>query len=132
MGVAYYIVLDCEEPGFDYSIDGKAIGDAIEDLESVSDRHGLPKLTDFLGQSMSDISDMLGEDIELPDGEEEGDVWFDPEAGIELLDALREKIRAEPQAVASSEEVLEEIAEYRQVLVQAKAAGAKWHLAMDI
>ena len=132
MGVAYYIALDNEEAGFDTFVSGKSVARAIEELDAISERHGLPRLEDFMGQPMSEFADMLGDDTELPDDAEGAELWFEPEAGIAFLDALSEKIRAEPQALTSPDEVLGDLAEYRQVLMQAKGIGAKWHWALDI
>ena len=134
MGTAFYIALDSEDPGFDTFVNGKAVAHAVEELDTICRKEGLATLSDFMGQSMSEFADVLGEDIDLPEGEGEegGEIWFEPDAGIELIDALVAKIRANPLALGSPEQLLEDLADYRRVLMQAKSIGAKWHLALDV
>lgn len=72
MSVAYCIVLDREEPGFYTFVNGKALAHDKK-LETLCAQLGLNPLEDFLSMSEEDISDMLDEDIELP--EDEGEQW---------------------------------------------------------
>ena len=132
MSVAYYIVLDDEEPGFEMDVNGKAVASSIEELDAICEKNGLSRLDDFMGQSIDELSDLLGEDIGLPEGENEGQLWFSPDEGIALLGALIERVKDSPKALALSEEVLEDLEAFRAVLVSAKSIGAKWHLAVDI
>ena len=71
MGVAYYIVLDNDEPGFDTFVNGKAVARAIDELDALCDEAGLAKLDSFMGQSADDFADLLGEDIEYLEGQED-------------------------------------------------------------
>lgn len=132
MSLAYYIVLDNNDPGFDMFVNGKALAHTIEEIDAICEQGGLGKLDRFMGQSADDFSDLLGEDIELPEGESDEAAWFEPDEGIAFFDALTEKIRANSKTLRSLNDVLEDLAEYRRVLIQAKAIGAKWHLAIDI
>ncbi len=83
MSVAYYMVLDADEPGFDTFVNGKAVAHATDELDALCHQNGLQTLDSFMGQSMDEFSDMLGEDVELPEGED-GDAgggdrkWFVP------------------------------------------------------
>jgi hypothetical protein len=129
MSVAYYIVLDNEEPGFDTIVDGKALAHEKK-LDSLCEKLGLKTFEDFLTMSADDISDMLGEDIELPEGE--GEKWFSPDEGLEFFSALAAHIRANPQSVKNAAGCLEDLAQYAEVLTKAKGIGAKWHLNLDI
>jgi len=131
MSVAYYIVLDNQEPGFETFVNGKSVAHAIEELDALCAKASLAKLEDFMGQSAEDIADLLGEDIELPEGEE-GNVWFEPDAGIALIEALTENIRANRQALSEPDAVISDLAEYLDVLAKAKNIKAKWHLAIDL
>lgn len=129
MSVAYYIVLDNEEPGFDTFVNGKYL--AHEDgLEALCEQLHLKTFEDFLAMSGDDISDILGEDIDLPGGN--GEQWFSPEEGLTWLSALAAHIRANPSSVTEPQGCLEDIAEYAEVLENAKEIGANWHLNLDI
>ncbi|MFZ6655342.1 hypothetical protein [Undibacterium sp. TJN19] len=132
MSVAYYIVLDSDEANFDSFVDGKAVAHAIEDLNAICEHTGLPILESFVGQSIDDLEDMLGEDIELPEGESGEHVWHTAEAGITYIDALMAAIRNSQHDLAALDDVLEDLQEYKNVLEQAKEADMKWHLALDI
>lgn len=130
MSLAYYIVLDNEDPGFETFVNGKAVAHAVEELDALCAREGLARLDDFMGQSADEISDLLGEDVEFPDGE--GGLWFEPEAGLALVETLAAKILANPQLVGDPDAVLADFAEYKDVLAQARNIKAKWHLAIDM
>ena len=96
MSLAYYIVLDNEEPGFDTFVNGKYL--AREDgLDALCKQLHLKAFGDFLAMSEDDISDMLGEDIDLPEGE--GERWFAPEEGLAWAPALAAHIKADPPSV---------------------------------
>ena len=129
MSVAYYIVLDHDNPGFDTFVNGKSLAKETERLDAICEKLGIKKLDDFLAMSEGDLSDMLGEDIELPEGE--GEQWFSADEGITFIAALTAQIRAYPKEVKNAEGVLEDLAEYAEVLEKAKGIGAKWRLAMD-
>jgi hypothetical protein len=132
MSVAYYIVLDNDEPGFDTFVNGKSVAHAIDEIDALCDEAGLAKLDSFMGQSADDFADLLGEEVEFPEGQESGNLWFEPQAGVELLDALIEQVEQNRDAFDAPDEVLEDLEEYKQVLLRAEAIGAQWHLALDI
>jgi len=132
MSVAYYIVLDNDEPGFDPFVNGKAIAHAIEELDQLCEQAGLPRLESFIGQSAEDVAELLGEDIDWPEDEEAEHVWHTADSGIAYIEALIHAIRNMQHGSQASDEVLEDLEEYKNVLEQAKEVGAKWHLALDI
>lgn len=130
MSVAYYIVLDNDDPGFDPFVNGKFLAKETERLDAICEKLGIKKLDDFLAMSEEDLSDMLDEDIELP--ESEGEQWFSAEEGIAFIAALTAYLSAHSTAVKNTKGVLEDLAEYAEVLEKAKTIGAKWHVNMDI
>ncbi len=130
MSVAFYIVLDAEEPGFDTFVNGKAIAHA-DDLDAFCVKHGLPVLESFVSQSLEEFEDMLDEDLELPEGESDQAQWFDAEEGVNYVDALISALRKEPDGIESSADVIDELLECKAVLEQAQAIDAKWRLALD-
>lgn len=132
MSVAYYIVLNAEEPGFDTFVNGKAVAHATDELDALCQENGLQTLDSFMGQSMDEISDMLGEDIELPEGEDGAGTWFEPSEGLALFNALIAAIERNPSVLDDPLPVLEDLREYKAVLERAAAIEAQWHLALDI
>ena len=58
--------------------------------------------------------------------------WFDPREGIDWLEVVIGHVRANPAAVERAEELVQDLTGCQDVLRKAKAAGAKWHFAMDI
>jgi len=130
VGVAYYIVLNNEDPGFDTFVNGKFLARETTKLDSICKKLGLPKFEDFLTMSEEDISDMPGEDVKLPEGE--GEKWFSPDEGLSFVSELAAHIKANPKDVKNADGVLEDLAEYAEVLQKAKNVGAMWHLNLDI
>lgn len=127
MGVALFIVLDNEDPGFDIEVDGKAVGKAGDKLNAICQALGLPPIDDFISMSMDEVEDMLGED--LPEVE---DRWFEAGEGIAYFERIVSHLAEHPAALARSDRVIEDIEQYLSVLRQAKAIGARWRLSIDI
>lgn len=132
MSLAYYIVLDNDEPGFETFVNGKAVAHSAEELDTLCGHLGLPILESFMGQSLDDLEDLLGEDLDIPDGEDGEAKWFAPRDGVAMITPLISHLKNHPDAFPSAEDVLEDLEEYRAVLEQADSIGAKWHLAMDM
>ncbi|HAS51287.1 MAG TPA: hypothetical protein DCS21_05925 [Gammaproteobacteria bacterium] len=128
MSVAYYIVLDNDDPDFDTFVNGKALAHE-ENLAALCKKLGLRTLDDFVVMSDDDISDWLGEDIDRPTGEE--DRWFTADEGLEFVATLSSHINAHPQAVKDAAGCLEDLAEYTDVIEKARLIGAKWRLNLD-
>jgi hypothetical protein len=130
MGVAYYIAFDQDDFSTDFT-DGKSVARAFEKLNALAEELGVPPLEEFMGQSMDELGDMLGEDIDL-DGVADGDAkWFEPSAGIFVFDALISALQDEPQRVKSAAAVIEDLESYKAALHEAEVHGARWHLAID-
>ena len=130
MGVAYYIEFDNEALDVD-QIDGKAVARAMDSLNALALELGIKPLEEFMGQSMDDIGDMLGEDIELQDVEDGAASWFEPREGLTVLETLIAALQAEPGRVKASKAVVEDLQSYRDALLAAQKHGARWHLAID-
>ena len=130
MSVAYYIVLDNAQPGFETFVNGKFLARDTQQMDAVCKKLGIRAFDDFLTMSEDDISDMLGEEIELPEGE--GEQWFTPEEGMAFVTALITHLKANPQDVKNSQGVLEDLAEYAEVFEKVQGIGAKWHLNLDL
>jgi hypothetical protein len=128
--VAYYIEFDNENLEIDHT-DGKSVARAMDELNALAEEIGVTPLEQFMGQSMEDISDMLGEDIEMEDGSDGTATWFEPSAGITALERLITELKANPRRIPSATDVAEDLESYCAALRTAQAQGAKWHLAID-
>ena len=127
MGVAYFILLDNPDPGFDTFVNGKGFARALIDIHPITEQLGLPGIDDFTG-----FTD-LGDEFEVPEAErEKDDPWFEPQEGLRWLAGVRRHIETHPDAVNEPDEVLADLAEYEQVLRKADAIGAKWRFEMDL
>lgn len=131
MGFAYFIEVEDEELDVVTEVDGKAAAKAMEQLGALSQELALPELDSFLGQPLDDISDLLGEEIDPEEGVDPDAKWFAPEEGIRVLDGLLGALERDPKRVRNAQSVIEDLKDYRAVLERAKAAGTRWHLAMD-
>ncbi|MFZ2162907.1 MAG: hypothetical protein WAW02_11875 [Sideroxyarcus sp.] len=131
MGVAYFIEVDKDELVVIGDIDGKAVAKAMDDLTILAEELGLPPLDSFMGQSMDDMSDLLGEDIEMEEGTDGAAKWFEPAAGIKVIDGLLKAMTEDPKRIKNSKQVAEDLVSYRNALSLAVEAGANWHLAID-
>jgi hypothetical protein len=131
MGVAYYIEIDNEELDVE-EVDGKSAARAMEELNAIAEDLGVKPFDSFLGQSMDDLSDMLGEEIEPDEGVESEASWFAPSEGLVVLDGLLDALAKDPKRVKNAKRVIEDLQSYHSVLKRAEAAGARWHLAIDI
>lgn len=134
MSVAYYIVLNREEPGFDTFVNGKAVAHAMDELDTLCEEIGLELMESFLGESEDDYSEREDEESKYSEDEdqEERGIWFDADEGISYFDALITEIRENSEAVDDPKGVIADLEDYRRVLVGAKDIEAKWHLAIDM
>lgn len=130
MGVAYYIEFDKDDLEVDYT-DGKAVAKAMDGLNALAEEIGITPFEQFMGQSMDDIGDLLGEDIEMEDGSDGAASWFEPMEGIAVLERLIAELRIDPKRVKSAASVIEDLERYVAALRTAREHGAKWHLAID-
>ena len=128
MSVAFFIVLDRDDVGFDTFVNGKAVAHYLDPLQRFCEKHRLNTVEDFVSQDMSAFMDDF-DDIHMPEQEV---IWFESEAGLLWLDALIEKLHMDPAAEFPSALIIEDLEEYRNVLIKAQRIDAKWHFEIDI
>jgi HPt (histidine-containing phosphotransfer) domain-containing protein len=126
MSLAYYIVLDRDDPGFDPFVNGKFMAAEAKRINKAAKNLGLKRLDD-----LTSYEELADEDFGLPPEEAEGG-WFDPEEGLAWLAALLERFRQEPKVLKNAEGVIADLEECLGVLEKAKSAGARWHFALDM
>jgi hypothetical protein len=114
-GVALFIVLEREVTDFDTFVNGKAIGAALEKLNSIARDLGERDLSSF---------------VEMDHGKR--GTWFAPEDGIQVLLALEAALQKSPRKVKKSKAVLEDLREYLDVLTYARNHGIRFRFHLDI
>jgi hypothetical protein len=127
MGVALYLVLDNENPGFDAMVDGKAIGKAADKLDVICQTVGIPSVAAFISMSMEEVEEILGDEIS-----EVSEEWFDADDGISYFAKIAAYLREHPSTLDRSSAVIADIDDYLVVLKQARSVGAKWRLSVDV
>jgi hypothetical protein len=135
MSAAYFIVLDREDPGFDTMVNGKFLSRDDKRLEKVAKSLGIRPLGEFISVSPEEARALM-EDLGTDPDEFEGmelpeQTWYGAQEGLDWVRRVSEYLRANPSAVKNAEGVLADLEEYRSVLEQAKAVGAKWNLGVD-
>lgn len=131
MGAAYYICVDRDDLEVSSDVNGKALSRVADELDEICEELELQLLNDFFGMSGDEIEDLLDRDIDFPDEQREA-TWFDPDEGISYFSRLVEHLKSHPDAIDDAEAVIEDLEDLLKVLNKAKAAGARWHLAIDI
>jgi hypothetical protein len=127
MGVAYFIALDREDPGFDTFVSGKTIARARDEICAITEQLGLKSIDDLT--SFGELDEQFDVPEDLRESEEP---WFEPAQGIDWVDALRRHIEANPTSVKQPDRLLDELNQYRRVFQDAAKIGAKWHFQMDV
>lgn len=131
MSVAYFIVLNNPDPGFDPFVNGKFLAQNSRGLARIATRLGLRGLDDFVSLDADDV-DSMAEELDAPeDITLSAAQWYDADEGLTWVAQLRTHVEANPQQVRNPAGVLADLHEFEQVFTQAKAIGARWHLAMD-
>ena len=126
MGVAYFIVLDKKKPGFDNSVNGKAVARHVKAISKITKKLKLPDINELA--SFADLAAEFGAD---PDAEGAKEKWFDAEEGLRWVRAVYEYIDTHQRSAEDRARVLEDLEEYESVLTKAAKIKAKWHFAMD-
>lgn len=130
MGLAYYIALDTEDPGFEIFVNGNFLAHDSNQINAICQNLKIRTLDDFLVMSEDDIADILGEDFDLPELEDEK--WFSAEEGLIFVNVLSKHIENNPKDVMNSKGVLQDLSEYGDLFRKVKKNGAKWHLCLNI
>lgn len=137
MSLAFFIVLDNPEPGFDTFVNGKHLAHCDE-LEEITQRLGIADIYDYCD---GDAEGMYGEDGEEYDDGGEGDgglldasqyAWFDPAEGISYFGKIKAYLENDGAAIPNVNGIIEDLDEFLELLYKAAAIDAKWHLQLDM
>jgi hypothetical protein len=135
MSVAFFIVLDRQDPGFDTMVNGKYLARDAERLAGIARSLGMPALEDYVSYAPDEARAMMEdlgaapEDIEAAELPEQR--WFDAQEGLDLVAKLADHVRTNPAAVKNAKGVLADLREYKEVLEKAQEIGARWNLGVD-
>jgi hypothetical protein len=135
MSVAFYIVLDHQNTGFDTFVNGKALAHCDE-LEAILKKLALK---DIYGYVEDDIGEFLDDEIgDDEDFREEMMVdcskyqWFTAREGITYFSKIKSYLQRHTLDVENADYIISDLDEYIELLNKAASIGAKWHLRMDI
>lgn len=139
MGSALFIELESEIPGFDPSMDGKALARAEGYLSALCEDLGVTPLIQFVVVSKEQLDDFLaaeGLDDLLEDTSKIEAVWFKPTAGLGVVRALRRSLEKDPESFTAFAEVdaawvSEDLLQAEKVLQEAERTGVRWRFVVD-
>lgn len=126
MSVAWYIALEREIPGFNHSVNGKAVAKAGDLLDSFAKQKGLSTLMSFFSISPQELGG-FAEDHGVPLKQTPPQKWFSADEGLTTVKALIDE--AEKHQLDAR--VIDDLREFQTVLGAAKQNGIGWHLAVD-
>jgi hypothetical protein len=123
MGAALYIVAENKPEEMDLFVNGKALSKADARLSSAAMKLGVRELMSFFSQNPEEAAEFMEENAPaLPPAQ-----WFDPADGLTTVKALLAHFSGSPADAA----VVGDLREFEAVLERLKAAGLRWHLAVD-
>lgn len=143
MGAAYYVVVNSDEPGFDTTVNGKALSRNSDKLDVVATSLGFKTLDGYFsispGDARLEMAGLLGieDENDLPPASEEAlqqmppEEWYDAEHGLEYATQVAAYIRQHPHWVDDADSVLNDLDQMKQVMTAARERGLKWHLLVD-
>ena len=126
MSVAWYVVLERDISGFDHTLNGKAVANVADLLDSVAKEKGLPTLMSFFSISSDELAGFPsdhGVSLKQPPPEK----WFSADEGLKTINGLLDY--AENQKLDAR--VVTDLQEFKNVLETAKRNSVAWHLAVD-
>jgi hypothetical protein len=133
MGVALYVALEKEIPGFDASsVCGKRLEKAQERLDGIAKELGLTPLGDFISVAPEDVLAFFEDQGGVPEGQELApEDWFDPAEGLRTVRGLLSYVRDNPASIKQARGVCDDLEAAEEVLAAAQRHGVRFHLAID-
>ncbi len=124
MSLAYYIVLDQKDPGFDPFVNGKFLAAEARRVSKVAKKLGLRRLDDFVSFEEEPAAEVPGIETDVAP-------WFAAEEGVAWVSELLDRFRRDPKPLKNASGVIADLEEYLEVLRKAQGVGARWHFALD-
>jgi len=126
MSVAYFIVLNDEDPGFDPFVNGKFVAQEASKLDRISKKLGIKNINDYCSQDFCEF----GEEFESPN--DSAEKWFPAAEGIEWVSKLMGYLQKNPNKVNNVEGIMSDLNEYMDVFKKAEVANLNWHFNIDL
>jgi hypothetical protein len=133
MSVAYYIVVESENPGFDTAVNGKSLPHAEEELDAMAKVREVKPLTSFFSGD-DDSRAFLEEEAGLDASQIEAAVkteWFTANDGLTTVAALLSEVRNRLD-LNNAARIIADLEEFQVVLKKTAERSLRWHLAIDI
>ena len=143
MGAAFYVVVNSDDPGFDTTVDGKALSRHCNQIDVIAGRLGFKPLESYCSQSPEDAHGMMAELMGLedesdlpPDAQETianmpPEKWYDAEQGLDYAQKVGDHVRANRDTVNDAEAILYDLDSMVTVFTAARERNLKWHLQVD-
>lgn len=143
MVAAFYVVVDSNEPGFDTTVDGKALSKHSNQIDIIAGRLGFKSLAAYCSISPDEArAEMIGimgfeDESELPPEAQDTIAnmppanWYDAAHGLDYARKTGDYIRANPDAVKDPKAVLCDLDTMATVMEAARERQLKWHLQVD-
>ena len=132
MGVAFFIVLDNKNPGFDTHVNGHALAREGRRIERFAKKHGIKSPLDFCSISPDErakfIESETDEEVDEPLPPEE---WWTAAEGLAWVAQFRSLVEADPTGLKDPQGVLRDLDEVASVLTKADRINARWHYLVD-
>jgi hypothetical protein len=134
VGAALYVVLEDPNAGIDAAVDGKALSRAEGDLAVIANDAGVRQLMGFFSMSSEEFAAEIEQFNALagaPEASPPEEEWFTAAEGLATVRALLAYLRAHPETVRRSVDVLADLESFERVLEEAEQRGIRWHLCVD-
>ena len=123
MGVAIYPIVEGDEPGSS-EICGKLLAKHHDEIWEHVETENLRPLFDFYVPDDADLEEF---GIETPGGDE----WFLPADGLATVKAMHDYMKTNPDRYDRSEDLMQDLNDFRVLLEQAAEKGKRWRLGLD-
>jgi len=133
MSTALYVALE-KRDAIDSEMDGKALSDAIEELNPLCSELGVKRLWEFYSENPEEMAEFLQDDDGNAEGQAfplEPEQWFSPAEGLLTVRALIDRLGENGAEIERSDGVLGDLRQMERILVDAERSGIGWHLAVD-
>lgn len=143
MGAAYFIVVNSQDPGFDTTVDGKALSRYSRQIDAIAAKLGFKSLDGYCSQAREEARLQMAalmeieDEVDLPADAEETlknmppEEWYDANHGLDYANKVVGHVRQNRTSVRDSDAVLYDLDTMITVLNEAATRGLKWHLQVD-
>jgi len=134
VGVALFVVVNAEDPGFDVGVNGKTVARHHPRLGGLAAELGVEPLERFVSMDPAELADLVegvseAEAAGVLGGEAE---WHDPARGLASLRALLAHLEGAGRETPHAAELVEDLRGFVEVLEGAEQTGLAFHLQWDV